>query len=434
MSRPADEENAEYPFRSQVQHRSRRAPYGPILAFLLVLTLLLTLVAAGPALAFSDIPASHSFAAAIGDLSSRGVITGFDDGTFRPDVPVTRQQFAKMIVGALYLAASTADVCPFPDVISSKGADLYPDHFVAVAAANKITEGYNDGTFRPYRSISRAQVITMVVRASEGLYPRSLEPTPATVVLPGGWGNLPGEHLGNARLAYHNGLLDGLDYWGAARDPLAPMPRGEVAQVLHNMEERLPALPEFRSSIHEIDDALKADMIRSGSWKPGVPISFDELRLIRVSYWGFDAEPHAGRLVVNSAWADDLCTVFRSLYEARFPIRSMNLIDAYGASDPLSMAADNTSAYNGRYRGDASVWSMHAYGLAIDINPVENPWVRAEKVSPAAGKAYVDRSISAPGMIRPGDMVVRAFASIGWEWGGYWETSKDYQHFSSNGQ
>jgi len=400
----------------------------------MILVLFLTLTASGAALGFSDVPAAHRFAAAIDDLSARGIITGFDDGSFRPDAPVTRQQFAKMIVGALYLPASTADVCPFPDVVSSRGADLYPDHLVAVAAANRITEGYDDGTFRPYRSIIRAQVITMVVRALDGLDPQALEPDPATLDLPGEWEELSGEHLDNARLAYHNGLLDGLDYWGAARDPLAPMPRGEVAQVLHNIKERLPQLPEFQSSICEIDDSLKAEMIRSGSWKPGVPISFEELRLIHVSYWGFDGKTHTGRLVVNDAWAGDLCTVFQTLYEVRFPIRSMNLIDAYGASDPLSMAADNTSAYNGRYRGDASVWSMHAYGLAVDINPIENPWVRADKVSPAAGRAYLDRSLSAPGVIRAGDVVVRAFASIGWKWGGYWETSKDYQHFSSNGQ
>ncbi len=401
--------------------------------FGLILTLLLALAFSGAALGFTDVPAGHRFAPAIDDLSSRGIILGFADGSFRPDASVTRQQFAKMIVGALYLPAGTGDSCPFPDVISSRGADLYPDHFVAVAAANQITEGYADGLFRPYTNISRAHVITMVVRALKGLDPDSLRPGPAVAILPGEWNDLVGEHRENARLAYSSGLLDGLDCWGIARDPLAPMPRGEVAQVLYRMKGLLPEGPEFVSSIRGIDDALKADMLRSGSWKPGVPTSFAELRLIQVSYWGFDGKAHTGRLVVNGAWAGELCTVFRKIYEAHFPIRSMNLIDDYGASDPLSMAADNTSAYNGRYRGDANVWSMHAYGLAIDINPVENPWVRSYKVSPAAGQAYVDRSISAPGIIRAGDVVVRAFASIGWKWGGYWETSKDYQHFSSNG-
>jgi D-alanyl-D-alanine carboxypeptidase/S-layer homology domain len=400
----------------------------------LILLVVFVLAMSLPAQGFSDVPAGNRFATAIDDLSSRSIIGGFDDGTFRPTAPVTRQQFAKMIVGALYLPASTADKCPFPDVVSSRSADLYPDHYVAVAAANSITEGYGDGLFRPYSNISRAQVITMVVRAVKRLNPLGLQSSRSDTILPGGWENLSGEHRDNARLAYANGLLAGLDYWVAARDPYAAMPRGEVAQVLYDLKGLLPAAPEFRSSIQEIDDALRAQMLRSGSWKPGVPITFAELRLIHVSYWGFDGQAHTGRLVVNRAWASDLCDVFRQIYEARFPIWSMNLIDDYGASDPLSMAADNTSSFNGRFRGDANVWSMHAYGLAVDVNPLENPWVRAYKVSPAAGQAYVDRSISAPGIIRGGDMVVRAFASIGWKWGGYWESSKDYQHFSSNGQ
>ena len=316
-----------------------------------------------------------------------------------------------------------------------RGADLYPDHLVAVAAASGITEGYSDGTFGPYRLITRAHVVTMVVRALKALDPAALGPAPVAAVLPGGWEDLQGEHRDNARLAYHNGLLDGLDAWGVrAKNPLTPMPRGEVAQVLYNMNELLPEIPAFEWSIEQIDESLKAQMRESGSWKPGVPISFDELRLIHVSFWGFDAKPHTGRLVVNQAWAEGLCTVFRAIYEARFPIRSMNLIDDYGASDKRSMAADNSSAYNGRFRGGTNVWSMHAYGLAIDINPVENPWVYASGVSPDAGRAYLDRSLTAPGVIRAGDVVVRAFASIGWKWGGYWEESKDYQHFSSSGR
>ncbi len=315
-----------------------------------------------------------------------------------------------------------------------EGADLYPDHLVAVAAASGITEGYSDGTFGPYRLITRAHVVTMVVRALKALDPDALRPAPVAAVLPGEWEDLQGEHRDNARLANENGLLKGLDLESASKDPLEAMPRGETAQVLYNMKECLPEIPAFAWSIEQIDESLKAQMQESGSWKPGVPISFDELRLIHVSFWGFDAKPHTGRLVVNQAWAEGICTVFRAIYEARFPIRSMNLIDDYGASDKRSMAADNSSAYNGRFRGGTNVWSMHAYGLAIDINPVENPWVYASGVSPDAGRAYADRSLTAPGVIRAGDVVVRAFASIGWKWGGYWEESKDYQHFSSNGR
>jgi hypothetical protein len=195
------------------------------------------------------------------------------------------------------------------------------------------------------------------------------------------------------------------------------------------------AEPAFTSTIDELSDALTTRMRESGSWKPGDPITLSELRLVQVTYWGFDSKAHTGSLVVNAEWAEKLCTVFRKLYDARFPIRSMNLIDDYGASDRRSMNADNTSAYNGRLRGgSSSVWSMHAYGLAIDINPVENPWVHSSGVSPGAGRAYTDRSLDEPGLIHAGDVVVEAFASIGWEWGGNWESSKDYQHFSSNGE
>ena len=175
-------------------------------------------------------------------------------------------------------------------------------------------------------------------------------------------------------------------------------------------------------------------MLASGSWRPGVPVALSDLRLLQVSYWGFDGEVHDGRLVVHQDWAEKLAGVFGALYDARFPFSSIELVDAFGADDEASMAADNTSAFNGRYVAGTEVWSMHAYGQAIDINPVENPWVSGDNVSPENGRRYVDRSLRAPGMIHADDVVVQAFASIGWKWGGYWKGTKDYQHFSSTGE
>ena len=139
-----------------------------------------------------------------------------------------------------------------------------------------------------------------------------------------------------------------------------------------------------------------------------------------MSFWGFDQKVHTGNLVVSAVWAKRLTTVFDKLFDAHFHIRSMKLIDAFGADDHRSMKADNTSAYNGRYVNGTHHWSMHAYGLAIDINTVENPWVDGNDVSPPNGRPYADRSRKATGMIHAGDAVVRAFASIGWKWGGYW--------------
>jgi hypothetical protein len=138
----------------------------------LVAALLLSFAVGGSALAFGDVPTSHPFAEAIDDLTARSVITGFGDGTFRPDAPVMRQQFAKLIVRTLGLPTTTADLCRFSDVALSEGDGLYPDHFVAVAAANGITRGYSEGSFGPYRNIERIHAVTMARSASGGLEPR----------------------------------------------------------------------------------------------------------------------------------------------------------------------------------------------------------------------------------------------------------------------
>ncbi len=123
-----------------------------------------------------------------------------------------------------------------------------------------------------------------------------------------------------------------------------------------------------------------------------------------------------------------------ALYEDRFPIRRMVLIDRYGADDHRSMNADNTSAFNCRFVAGTNRWSMHAYGKAIDINPVENPYVGSWGVSPPNGAAFVDRTPKRKGMIAHGDVVWRVFRRIGWEWGGDWHTLKDYMHFSLTGR
>jgi D-alanyl-D-alanine carboxypeptidase len=111
-------------------------------------------------------------------------------------------------------------------------------------------------------------------------------------------------------------------------------------------------------------------------------------------------------------------------------------VDAFHGSDERSMAADNTSGFNCRY-ADAPgppQWSMHAYGLAIDVNTVQNPYLEhGLPAQPPAGTAYADRSDIRPGMAYPGGVPVAAFSSVGWGWGGYWASSSDYQHFSVNG-
>jgi hypothetical protein len=171
------------------------------------------------------------------------------------------------------------------------------------------------------------------------------------------------------------------------------------------------------------------------SWHPGCPVGPAELRILRVSYVGFDGRTHTGSIVVNRRVTRDVTAVFGRLYAARFPIHRMRPVAAYGGSDTRSMAADNTSGFNCRYAvapGPKS-WSVHAYGEAIDVNTIENPYVEGGRVLPPAGRAYTNRARARRGMAVAGGVLVRAFASVGWLWGGRWSASPDWQHFSRTG-
>ena len=173
------------------------------------------------------------------------------------------------------------------------------------------------------------------------------------------------------------------------------------------------------------------------TWRPGCPVPPEQLRAIRLSYAGFDGRAHAGEIIVNARVVHQVIEVFATLYRARFPISRMEPVDAFHGSDPRSMAADNTSGFNCRYAVATGPpqWSMHAYGLAIDVNTVQNPYLEpGADVQPPAGAAYLDRSDIRPGMAYPGGILVSAFSSIGWGWGGYWTGAPDYQHFSVNGR
>jgi hypothetical protein len=188
----------------------------------------------------------------------------------------------------------------------------------------------------------------------------------------------------------------------------------------------------FRSAIERID-AAQAKRMTGVSWRQGCPVALRDLRLLTLSHWGFDGQVRSGRLIVHRDVARELVQVFRDLYAARFPIRRMVPVDAYGGSDFRSIEADNTSAFNCRYVDGTTRWSNHAYGRAIDVNPIENPYVSAGSTSHRASRPYVDRSKRRPGMAYEGGALVRAFDRIGWGWGGRWTSVKDYQHFSETG-
>jgi hypothetical protein len=216
--------------------------------------------------------------------------------------------------------------------------------------------------------------------------------------------------------------------------PLAALPGLLALALLLGLAGLPPSASGSRAGFSASVRAVSAAELGS-SYRPGCPVSPAELRLVRLSYIGFDGRAHRGAIVVNLAAVSAVERVFSLLYAERFPIREMEPIARYAGNDNRSMAADNTSGYNCRYAVSAGAkqWSEHAYGEAIDVNPLENPYVFGGNVLPPAGRRYVDRTRVRPGMAVRGGQLVAAFASVGWQWGGRWSGSPDYQHFSANG-
>jgi D-alanyl-D-alanine carboxypeptidase len=189
-------------------------------------------------------------------------------------------------------------------------------------------------------------------------------------------------------------------------------------------------LPPFSSSVAKVS---AAELDRS--WRPGCPVGPSQLRLLHLRYVGFDGHSRTGVMVVNATVVTSVVHVFATLYAKRFPIHSMVPSSVFSGHDPASMAADNTSGFNCRYAvaTGPKQWSVHAYGEAIDVNPVQNPYVFNGVAEPASGTTYINRRDVRPGMAVVGGVLNDAFASVGWFWGGRWSASPDYQHFSSTG-
>ncbi len=187
----------------------------------------------------------------------------------------------------------------------------------------------------------------------------------------------------------------------------------------------------FSGTISVIEAALATRM--TSSWRDGCPVPLADLRYVTLTYRGFDGADHQGEMVVAASVADDVVAIFRRLYEIGYPIASMRLVDDFGGDDDASMSANNTSAFNCRPVTGGGGFSEHSYGTAIDVDPVQNPYLSGSTVLPAEGLQYVDRP-DAPGVIHPGDQVVQAFADHGFSWGGYWTRPIDYQHFSASGR
>ncbi|MBS1694898.1 MAG: M15 family metallopeptidase [Actinobacteria bacterium] len=189
------------------------------------------------------------------------------------------------------------------------------------------------------------------------------------------------------------------------------------------------AAPPQAARAAEVAAVSTADL--GASWRPGCPIDPAQLRRVDLDYIGFDGQTQRGSLIVNAELVGPVIDVFEELYRLRYPIEKMRTVEQYrDADDELSMADNNTSAFNCRDIPGTGCWSWHASGRAIDINPLLNPYIDARGgFQPANAGPYLDRTRADPGLLHDGDPAVLAFTDRGWRWGGHWRTPIDYQHF-----
>jgi hypothetical protein len=193
--------------------------------------------------------------------------------------------------------------------------------------------------------------------------------------------------------------------------------------VLIIPEEEL-IIPEFSFEINEISEYELSQYCCDKKIKDLVL-----LQSVKVAYINLDGETQMGELIVHHELAEEVVDIFRDIYECRFPIEKMIPINLYDCNDDKSMEDNNTSAFNYRTVSGSRKLSDHSFGRAIDINPLLNPYIRRSKVQPENGRKYTDRENHVEGMIQKNDCVVQEFKSRGWQWGGDWKYSKDYQHF-----
>ncbi|WP_290054388.1 M15 family metallopeptidase [Amycolatopsis solani] len=190
-----------------------------------------------------------------------------------------------------------------------------------------------------------------------------------------------------------------------------------------------PAHGRYASTI----SAVPADVLARSTWQAACPVKATDLRYLTMSFWGFDGRAHTGEMLVNAKGAAGITKVFGQLFAARFPLEEMRVTSPGELTVPPTGDGNSTSAFVCRPARGQTSWSAHAYGLAVDVNPFCNPYTQGDLVLPELASAYVDRANRRPGMVLAGDAIVRAFAAIGWGWGGAWSSPKDRMHFTGNG-
>jgi len=234
-----------------------------------------------------------------------------------------------------------------------------------------------------------------------------------------------------------------LDSWevGARPLPLRPDGFGEVLRTPRVLRVRQlptldllppPAHGRFEATIGAVTPAVRRRM--GETWSPSCPVRLADLRYLTMSFRGFDGQDHTGEMVVAASVADDVVQVFGRLFAAHYPIEEMRLVTTADLDAPPTGDGNNTAAYVCRSTRGSTTLSAHAYGLAIDLNPFVNPYRKGDLVLPELAGAYLRRAWRRPGMILPGGVATRAFAAVGWTWGGDFSSVSDLMHFSANGR
>jgi hypothetical protein len=195
----------------------------------------------------------------------------------------------------------------------------------------------------------------------------------------------------------------------------------------------LPPPPDgapFASTVEPLSD----EVVARSTWTDACPVSREDLAYLTLSFWGFDERPHTGELVVHADWAAEVVDIFRQLFDDRYPIEEMRIVSAAELEGIPTGDGNVTSGFVCRPTRGSSSWSQHAFGLAVDVNPFQNPYHRDDRILPELAGAYLDRGHERPGMLHEGSTAVRAFDAIGWGWGGRWQRLTDPMHFSANGR
>jgi hypothetical protein len=379
-----------------------------------------------PLHAFTDLSRSSPHAEAVDCLLLHDVVRGRHVDRLGAAHELRRDQLATLMVNAV---EATGTRLPRPDEprFDDLGGNAHADAVERLAHAG-IVEGRAPGRYAPGARVSRGAMAAFLVRSHEHVTGVEVEGDPDRFDDVGG-------HV-------HEDAVNALAELGITQGrtearfvPDEATARAEIASfvarllgVLAEADELAPARGGYEARITTLPASLRRTMTGT-SWRSGCPVGLDDLRLLTLTHHDLDDDLRWGHLVVHRQVAADLAEVFRGLHDAGFPIERMRIVDRYGADDDRSMADNNTHAFNCRRITGGTSWSKHAYGWAVDINPVQNPYVRGSTVLPGEGRAYLDRGDVRPGMIvRPGP-VTRAFDALGWTWGGDWNTLKDYQHF-----